>query len=404
MNTIWQWLDAASQLSFSQPGMLWFGLAVLALVPMWKALSRAVANTFVHGHKIRSVAWPWYMCAALLVMAWLSFVVALAQPKISETVMQDEYQAREFIIGIDVSGSMSMADVEGPELAKRVRAWEQEVYNRHLQRREKFPELYPNPPEKPQEVKEGQEGQNLTRFALARYAAVQFLESRIKSSEEATKKGKQGDRAGMFAFDDEPYWSWPLSSDLRIVVRKVEWMLGRGEGGGTNFDGPNGEPPRIGAFQACINGFRKWGKPNVKTKVMILISDGDAGISENRHDELLAQMKGSAENGEGEIHVYALVCGAESQLTNSSTESVRRLIKAVNPNDPNQPEFQNAVIWAGSAQAMQDAFDLINRLETSTIQGEPVTRSQPVHHIFILIGALSAALFITACAVFRENF
>jgi hypothetical protein len=134
--------------------------------------------------------------------------------------------------------------------------------------------------------------------------------------------------------------------------------------------------------------------------VIILISDGDAGISEKRQEELLAQMKEEGLN----IHIYALVCGAESQLQNSSTESVRQLIKAVNPDDPNQPEFQKAVIWTGSGEAMQEAFALINRLEASTIEGEPTAQNRDVRHEFIVLGCMFGALFIACCAAFRENF
>lgn len=391
------WLDGVK---FGDP--LWLLVALLAvpLLVFWRRLSQAVANTFGHGHKIKSVAWPHYLCGLLLFGMWLAFAGALAQPKVQTTVFNNAYQAREFVLGIDSSGSMFSMDVEGAELAQKVRAWEKDVYQRAQQKREEFPSLYPNPPEKPQEVQPGNEDR-LSRFALARWAAVQFVQNRLESSKEARKQGKQGDRAGMFTFDDEPYWAWPLSSDLNIVIRKLEWLLNRSIGGGTNFDGPSDEGnQRMGAFQASINHFRKWGAKSVKTKVIILISDGDAGISEKRHQELVRQM---TEEGMT-IHVYALVCGPRTQLENASTESVRKLIKAVNPDDPSKPEFQQAVVWAGDGEAMANAFAMINRLEASTIEGEPSQQARDVRHQFILAGSLLGALFVLACAAFRENF
>ncbi len=403
MNAISELLEQLTSIGFANPKLLWLGLGVILIVPLWRKLGHAMANTFGHGHKIKSVAWPQRLCLTLLCLTWLAFTCAVAEPRVSQSVFTDSYDAREFVLGIDRSGSMFSWDVEGAELAEKVHAWEKEVYARQLEKREKFPNIYPLPPEKPVEVQAGNEGK-LTRYHLARYAAAQFVGSRIASSAEAKKLGKLGDRAGMFTFDDEGYWAWPLSSDLNITVRKIEGLLSRGIGGGTNFDGPDSSASfggqQIGAFQACINHFRKWGQPGVKTKVMILISDGDAGISEKRHEELLKQMTEEGLN----IHVYALVCGPRSQLENSSTQSVRKLIKAVNPDDPAHPEFQNAVIWAGDAQAMQDAFDLISRLEASTIKGEPTTQSRDVGHEFSLLVALLGALFVLSCATFRENF
>jgi hypothetical protein len=398
MNTITELYEAMLSIRFEQPHWGWLALAVLVLVPLWKRLGHALANTFALGRNIRSVSWPGYLCTLLLIGMVLSFTVAMMGPTIATTEYTESYQAREFVLGIDSSGSMFAADVEGAELAKVVRAWEQDVYNRALQKREEFPTLYPNPPEKPQEV-QNQE-QNLQRFQLARYAAVQFVRSRMEASAEAKKKGRQGDRAGMFTFDDEPYWAWPLSSDLNITARKIEGLMSRSTGGGTNFEGPTEGNPRTGALQATVNHFRKWGAKGVKTKVMIMISDGDAGISEQRHQELVKQMK---EEGL-DIHIYFLVCGARTQMENTSTESLRKLMKDVNPNDASRPEFQKAVIWAGDAKAMQEAFDLINRLEASTVVGEPTTKQRPLRHQFALAGALCLALFIGACAVFRENF
>jgi len=396
INDLYEIWRNLGNLHFSNPQWLWVGAAVFILVPLWKSLGRALPNTFVSGHKIRAVGWPSWISATCLISSWLFFSIALSGPKFTTTESRNTYQAREFEVLIDGSGSMFTSDVDDAGTAAEVALWEQQMYQAYLDARAKHPSLYPVALNKP--PNQQSDATKAERFTLARYAAWKFVRSRMEASEEALKKGLQGDRVGIGTFDDEVHPSYPLTAELKIPIRKIEQLSSK-SGGGTNFEGPTENDPRVGAFQYCINEFRRWGKKNVKTKVMILVSDGDAGISPERHDMLVKQM---AEAGM-DIHVYALVCGPKSQLTNQATESVRKLIAAVNPNDPAHPEFQEAVLWAGDGVAMKKAFDLINRLEKSSVAGEPVTVDKDVRRRFILAGALLAALFILSAACFREN-
>jgi hypothetical protein len=52
---------------------------------------------------------------------------------------------------------------------------------------------------------------------------------------------------------------------------------------------------------------------------------------------------------------------------------------------------------------MKNAFATINRLEKSTVEGEPVIIFREVRHEFILLGCILGALFAITCALFREN-
>lgn len=402
LTNLWTYVQ---NISFADPVWLWLAFAPLILLPLWKRLRPAMANTFGHGHKLKSVGWPKYLCTVLFVLCWEAFTVAVSGPQMAETAFAETYQAREFQIFIDSSGSMFSSDVKNADLAKKVRAWENEMYTAQMAHRAKYPELYPVEPKKPEEVTKGNED-SLTRFQLARYAAYQFVLSRITANEAAIKAGKQGDRIGIGTFDDATRMSWPLSSDLPLVLRAIENLLTTSSGGGTNFEGPTDSDPRKGAFQTCIDLFnnKRLSKEGVKTKVMIFISDGDAGISPKRFAELEAQMKESATP----IHVFSFVTGSESQMSNTATESMRRLVKAVNPNDPSDPvktkQFQNAVIWAGDGVGMIKAFDTINELEPATVQGEPFVRKRDCSHEFTLAGCLLATMFFVGCVLFREGF
>ncbi len=378
------------KISFSQPMWLWLIPAIFLLIPLWKKLRPAVAHTNTRLHKSSLLSsWPGYLCMALLTLTWTAlFCIPLAGPKMANQEMQQFLDARDFVIGIDRSGSMFSDDIPEPELRKQIDTFEKMEAEQELEMRKKYPGLYPYPAEdKAKTGRQPGEGK-VMRFQLARYAAYQFVLSRPK-----------GDRAGMFTFDDSGYWAWPLGSDLHIVLRQIS-AITKDSGGGTNFDGPTGPNGQKGAFQVTIDHFNEIGK--AKTRVMIFISDGDAGISPQRHQELVAQMRQEGQ----EIHVFALVCGAKTQMDTATTKTLRNLVETVNPKDWKDKDGKpvDAVIWAGDGKSMANAFELISELEKSTIKLEPRDDSKPITRLFIILGAIVGGLFVTACVVFREAF
>ncbi len=373
---------------FAEPNWLWLAAALILLIPVWKRLRPAMAHTNTSMHKIRSFGWPSKLCMLLLAATWLAFTGAMAKPKLTHQQMHEYLDARDFVIGMDRSGSMFTADIESRELQAEIQAFEQAERDEEKKMREKYPTLYPYEAEKEDPNAKKDESGKVQRFQLARYAAVQFLRSR-----------PEGDRAALFTFDDEAYWAWPLGKDVNIVLRKVS-ELSKKSGGGTNFDGPSGSNRQKGAFQATLEQFDSLGKS--KTQVIIFISDGDAGISEERHQYFVEQMRKEGRN----IHIFALVCGAQTQLTNSATQSLRRLVEEVNPKDWKdlKGEPVDAVIWAGNGDAMKKAFGKISELEKSTIELEAVESQKPVESAFTLFGCILGGLFIGLCCLFRESF
>lgn len=379
--------------------------AVIVLVPLWKRLRPALATTFGNRAKIKSVGWPSLVCTALFGLFWACLCIGMANPQLTETGYTETYQAREFQLLIDDSGSMFSWDVKDEKVAGTVHDWEKKVYERQVELFKKYPELFPIAPKKPEEQPEWQKGRGeLTRFSLARYAAYQFVLSRLALSEDAVKVhgAKQGDRVGMAPFDDSVHGGVPITGAMRVVLISIEDLLGEIRSGGTNFDGPHSEGDfRMGAFQFAINQFnnKKLSKPGIKTKVMILISDGDAGISPERHAALANAMKNR--EGDAPIHVFFFVCGPKSQMENSATNSAKKLLKEVNP-----PEWKDEdyICWAGSGEAMAQAFGNINRLEASTVEGEPFPRKRDVSYEFVLASMLFGALWLVAAAAFREGF
>lgn len=365
------------------------GVAMFAFVLwlLWSGLKRSVSITSVKVHRPRGVAFRVFACVALLLTFWALFSITLGGPHYTKSEHSNQYEARSFIIGIDRSGSMDSWDIEAPELAAQVDTWEKEQYQKLLALREKYPLMFPNDPDKPVERPNGTAKGNIQRFQAGLYIARLFLESR-----------PDNDRFGMFTFDDRPYWVEPLGKDRHLLIDSIR-QISRKSGGGTNFDGPRAGSQDIGAFQESINHFRDPQLNKTRVKVMILISDGDAGISPERHQQLVEQMTSPGQ----EVHIYALVCGPESSLTSATTESVRKLMAAVNPDDALRPEFKDTVIWCGNAKKLRSAFELINRLETTQVESDPVMVDKDVAWEFIAAGTVVLALFLVLCVVFREE-
>jgi len=383
MEAIYNW----QFIRFAEPVWLWLATGLILLIPMWKRLRPALAHTHTGMHKIRSSSWPTKVCLALFAGTWLAMTGAMMKPRLTHQEMHEYLETRDFVIGIDRSGSMYSADIESAELRSEIDNFEQGERDNETKLREKFPTLYPYPAEDPSKQQKVEAGK-VQRFQLARYAAYQFLQSR-----------PEGDRAAMFTFDDEPYWSWPLGKDIKVVLRKIS-ELSKASGGGTNFDGPSGSNRQKGAFQATLEQFDSLGQ--AKTKVIVFISDGDAGINEERHQYFVDRMKAEGSN----IHIFALVCGSPSQMTNSSTQSLRRLVEEVNPKDwrDAQGEAVDAVIWAGNGEAMKKAFDRISDLEKSTVELEAIESHKPVESAFVMLALVLGGLFLGLCYLFSESF
>lgn len=172
------------------------GIAVclVGLVLLWTRSRRqpAVVHSQVDIHK-NLKGFP--MVGRLPTLFFLCFVVSLAgllawpvRPEDKEKRYMD---TRDNIIAVDISGSMGSAIQGGA------------------------PEGLDWPSDKG----------SFRRLDLAQYAVQLFVAKR------------QGDRVGLMVFDDATYKHWPLTDDLKIIIRKSE-LISKTVGGGTNFEGP----------------------------------------------------------------------------------------------------------------------------------------------------------------------
>jgi Mg-chelatase subunit ChlD len=190
---------------------------------------------------------------------------------------------------------------------------------------------------------------------------------------------------GLLVFDDDTYYHWPLTDDLRIIKRKSQ-LLNKRSGGGTNFDGPSESSQGIGPLQAAINHFAEMGQ--AKTKVLVMVTDGESNISPKRFEELATQMEALG------IRIYILGVG-ESWTSGGAnmTADLRRF----------SDRLGGTVIPVGDAVQMRGAFDTIDRLEVSKVLLEKSISYKDIYHWFLAGSVLLFLLYLGATAVIRQE-
>lgn len=214
------------------------------------------------------------------------------------------------------------------------------------------------------------EGNDIKKIKAAA-DAVQFFVSR-----------RQGDRIGLAVFDDKTYMHWPLSDDLSIILRKAA-LIPAYAGGGTNFESPTGP------IQAAVDHFKQYGK--AKTKVLIMVSDGEAPIANDRLTELTGQMR--AVGGK----IYLLGVGENwTDRSKSDAETIQSIKKFI-------ASLGGEIFSVADAKQMMLAVERIDELEKSVVTVEITTTYRDVSRYFGFATSLFLFFFIAAIAFTRER-
>lgn len=300
---------------------LFLGLIPIALLQLYMAYRRRASFGYTQVEtqkKLRSMSLAMHLPPLFLAAFLVSLCLALARPVIPEMHTKQSIDTRDFCIAVDVSGSMELEISSTADEAKPA----------------------------------------TSRISVARAAIDKFIPTR------------RGDRICYLEFDDEAYFSWPLTTDLDLITRRNSHLVSNPDGG-TNFDGPDEAGlTKTGPIQAAIDHFKELGE--AKTRVLIMVTDGEASIRPERKQQLLALLKAN------NIRVYVLGI-AEGWVNNSrSVDDLKQL--AVDSGGKVLPVGDNAAMAAG--------FDEINQLEKSQVLVEQQTTYRDIYEY-----AVFAALF-----------
>lgn len=336
---------------FIYPAVLALSLVAIPVLWLRKKRQAALAHPNIGMHaNLKGVPLVGRLPGFFLTLAIVAICAALAMPVVPETHSTDKISTRDIAVTVDISGSM-FSGVFAPE-----------------------------PPPNSVGVRYDDKGAR---------QAYQPIDAAVDATYSFVDK-RTGDRVALFVFDDDTYWHWPLTDDLRIVLRKTKLLNAR-SGGGTNFQGPTESDPKSGPFQAAIVHLGDFGK--AKSKVLILVSDGESSISEKRMNELQAQLQ--------ELNMKVYMLGVGSSYTsggdNSSTKDVREFMSRLA-----NAGLGGKIFAVGNAAEMQAAFETINQLEKSTVEKEITTTFTPIYQIFVGLALLFLFLFFVTQPITRQ--
>lgn len=320
-----------------------FLLSLVGLGLLWARSRRqpAVMHSQVDIHKnLKSIPLLGWLPTLTYLMFIVSLSALLAWAVKPEDVEKKFLDTRDIIIAVDMSGSMGGAIPGGA----------------------------------PKDLDWPADKGAFRRLDLAQYAVKTFVSKR------------EGDRVALMMFDDSTYKHWPLTDDLKIIMRKAE-LVSKTVGGGTNFEGPTESDQRWGPIQTAIQHFNEYGQ--VRTKVLIMVTDGDSPISDERMEELSAQMKAIG----GKIYVLGVGEDWTNPNPNShSTDPLRKLVAGLG----------GKCFAVGDSKQMQEAINVVNSLEKSQMVLERTTTYKDAYQYFAAASVFSLVLLALAVLVTRE--
>jgi Ca-activated chloride channel family protein len=275
-------------------------------------------------------------------------IVALARPVVPELHQYQTLETRDIFIAVDISGSMT-STVSDPNQTSFTGSPSTPVNQ---------------PPAATDPTSTAAPAQQpVTRLDVAQKAISTFVPLR------------KGDRIGLLYFDDEAYMSWPLTTDPDIILTYNKRTSGY-RGGGTNFKGPWKSETKWGPIQTAIDNFDDMGQ--AKSKIIVMVTDGDDSIDEDRIQDFIAQCK--ARN----IRIYALGVGEDWQSAAASGgPDLRKLAEGTG----------GQVMIVGVVSDMTKGINEINALEKSRIEVAQSTSFKDIFGIALLIAIVLGVIY-----------
>jgi Ca-activated chloride channel family protein len=238
-------------------------------------------------------------------------VLGLARPQWTNLVKKERFLARDLILVMDLSYSMENTFRSESALLKRA------------------------------------DGQR--KIDVAKKAAAEFIGKR------------ENDRIGLLVFGDQTFGSWPLTRDVKLILKKLD-RLGSSFYGGTNLADP---------FLKGIDHFTEMGQS--MNRILVYVSDGEARIPGKQKELIIQRML------EMDVHFYLL--GIQLRMDNHD------ILDIVN-------KTGGRFINTDSVAELSAAFEEIDRLEPTVVEIDVQGERQELYPTVVVL-ALSLMLVAT---------
>lgn len=325
-------------------------------------------------------------CRAVFIALLL---IIAAQPQVIHKLVHTVIQTRDFLITVDVSGSMNtpLADPQQVEFTQSQAA---AVANGSTPTTPAVPGQTPPPTAAPGSPTNGTPATGTPATATPATGTPATTTAAPKPTRAmAAREGvrqfllrRKYDRVGLITFDDRCYYSEPIGKP-EAVTKKLDAILHHGNG--TNFDGPSESNSAPGAIHCSIEHFIEM--KATKTRVFIMVTDGEDSISPERAEFLAKAIH--------DQHIRMYVLGVGEGWAKSDKTALEQFVE--------RPEVAGKVIRIGDAKQMREAFDQIDKLEKSNTEIEVLQSAQELYPYFALAAFVVLLLWIRVAAYVRDQ-
>lgn len=209
--------------------------------------------------KIHTSFWKKYLVLILILLSYACFVIALARPQVQSGYINIQSEGIDIVVVLDLSGSMKFIDGIPDEL---VQATENA-----------FTKIYID-----------ENGVVKNRLDIAKKILIEFVEKR------------KNDRIGLVVFSDYPYTESPVTISRDIIIEKIKNI---------SFTHTKGKATAMG--DAIVSGINKLMHSKNKSKILILITDGNS----NKGEDPVAMSYLAKDEG---IKIYCVGIGANKEV------------------------------------------------------------------------------------------
>lgn len=215
---------------------------------------------------ISSAFWKKYLVIILFLLSYIFLVIALARPQTESGYVNLQSEGIDIVLVLDLSGSMKFVD----GISEQLTPVKENGFSKNMYIDRK--------------------GKVKNRLDIAKKILVEFVEKRIQ------------DRIGLVVFSDYPYTESPVTISKNIITEKIN---------GISFTHTKGQSTALG--DAIVSGINKLVHSDSKSKVIILITDGNS----NKGEDPVSMAHIAKEEG---VKIYSIGIGGTKEVLRPKTE------------------------------------------------------------------------------------
>ncbi|MDB2562698.1 VWA domain-containing protein [Sulfurimonas sp.] len=284
---------------------------ILLLIPilycLYKCKETFIPKFFVHLHFLRPRKSYIKFEWIIKISIFILLTIALTSPIIIDKLSPLNRHGKDIVLAVDASGSMNASGYDMDD--------------------------------------DFSEGKRLSRFEITKIIATEFINKRVS------------DNLGVVMYGDFAFIASPITYEKEIVSQMLSYLN----------QGMAGQNTAIG--EAIAQGIRAFEYSRAKTKIIILLTDGEhnSGSISPKQATKLAKDKN--------IKIYTIGIGKEGEADENLLKEIAK-------------DSNGAFFHASSAKELEDVYEKIDELESSKIKSKEYLLKDFYYKIALLIAGV----------------